>query len=199
MARRPLDAQGRAEKNSWTLSNAPADTQAAQIVAMACARYFIELGFQDAKSSLGLADYQTRGWLAWYHHMALVMLAMQFQLRERMLHAQDHPLLSTADIVELLRHQLPAAVVTPEDVMAQLRHRHRKRKNSIDSACRIQRPPESFYGPSSSCLPPFLANLAAYLAAYLAALQVSLDLPDCLLVFPRGQSSETRVSNHPQP
>jgi SRSO17 transposase len=145
VARRALDAQGRAEKTSWTLSNAPADTQAAQIVAMACARYFIERGFQDAKSSLGLADYQTRGWLAWHHHMAMVMLAMQFQLRERMLHAQDHPLLSTADIVELLRHQLPAAVVTPEDVMAQLRHRHRKRKNSIDSACRIQRPPDAFY------------------------------------------------------
>jgi SRSO17 transposase len=145
VARRTLDAQGRAGKTSWTLSNAPADTPPAQLVAMACARYFIERGFQDAKSSLGLADYQTRGWQAWHHHMALVLLAMLFQLRERMLHAQAYPLLSTADIVELLRHQLPAAAVMPEDVMAQLQHRHRKRKNSIDSACRNQRPPDDFY------------------------------------------------------
>ena len=99
----------------------------------------------EVSLELGLADYQTRGWLAWHHHMALVMLAMQFQLRECMLHAQAHPLLSTADIVELLRHQLPTATVTPESVMAQLEHRHRKRQNSIDSACRNQRPPDDFY------------------------------------------------------
>ena len=145
VARRTIDAQGHAGKTSWTLSNAPADTQPAQIVAMACSRYFIERGFQDAKSSLGLADYQTRGWLAWHHHMALVMLAMQFQLQERLLHAQAHPLLSTADVVELLRHQLPSAAVTPESVMAQLEHRHRKRQNSINSACRNQTPPDDFY------------------------------------------------------
>ncbi len=115
----------------------------AQIVAMACARYFIERSFQDAKTSLGLADYQTRGWLAWHHHMALVMQAMQamqFQLRERVLHAQEHPLLSTADVVELLRHHLPTTTVTPEEVMAQLLRRHRKRKSSIDSASGQQRP-----------------------------------------------------------
>ena len=128
VARRALDAQGCAEKTFWTLINAPADTQAAQIVAMACARYFIERGFQDAKNSLGLVDYQTRCWLAWHQHIALVMLAMQFQLHERMLHAQAHPLLSTADIVELLRLELPAAAVTPECVIAQLEHRHRKRQ-----------------------------------------------------------------------
>ena len=145
IARRTLDAQGRAAKTSWTLSNSPAATPPAQIVAMACARYFIERGFQDAKTSLGLADYQTRGWVAWHHHLALVLLAMLFQLRERILHAQAHPLLSTADVVELLRHQLPAAAVTPEAVMAQLLHRHRKRKSSIDSACRQQRPPDDFY------------------------------------------------------
>ena len=145
VARRTLNEQGHAEKTSWTLSNAPADTQPAQIVAMACARYFIERSFQDAKTSLGLADYQTRGWLAWHHHMALVMLAMLFQLRERLMHAQEHPLLSAADVVELLRHYLPAAVVTREDVIAQLKQRHRKRKNSIDSARRQQRPPDDFY------------------------------------------------------
>jgi len=49
---------------------------------------------QDAKSHLGLADYQIRGWRAWHHHMALVMLAMLFHLRERLVHAENYPLLS---------------------------------------------------------------------------------------------------------
>lgn len=145
VARRTPDAQGGAGKISWTLSNAPADIAPAQIVAMACARYFIERSFQDAKTSLGLADYQTRGWLAWHHHMALVMLAMLFQLRERLMHALEHPLLSTADIVALLQHYLPAAAVTPEDVMEHLHKRHRKRRNSINSAYRKQQPLDDFY------------------------------------------------------
>lgn len=145
VARRTLDAQGRVDKTAWSLRNAPADTAPTQIVAMACARYFIERSFQDAKSSLGLADYQTRGWLAWHHHMALVMLAMLFQLRERLMHAQEHPLLSAADVVELLRHYLPAAAVTRADVLAQLQQRHRKRRNSIDSAYRKQKPLDDFF------------------------------------------------------
>ena len=62
-----------------------------------------------------------------------------------MLQAQAHLLLSTSDIVELLRHQLPAAAVTPESVMAQLQQRHRKRQNSIDSAHRNQQPPDGFH------------------------------------------------------
>lgn len=142
LARRALDKNGQPEEISWTLSNAPADTPAVRLVHMVCGRYFIERGFQDAKTSLGLADYQTRGWRAWHHHMALVMLAMLFQLRERMMHAEDCPLLSCADVVELLRHFLPVAAVTPEDVLRQLELRHRKRRASMDSASETQVPLE---------------------------------------------------------
>ncbi len=46
-------------------------------------RYWIERAFQDAKTSLGMADYQARGWVAWQHHMSMVMLAMLFMIRER--------------------------------------------------------------------------------------------------------------------
>ncbi len=30
-----------------------------------------------------MADYQARGWVAWQHHMSMVMLAMLFMIRER--------------------------------------------------------------------------------------------------------------------
>jgi SRSO17 transposase len=34
--------------------------------------------FREAKQELGMTDYQIRGWLAWHHHIALVMMAMAF-------------------------------------------------------------------------------------------------------------------------
>lgn len=142
VARRTLDKNGQPDEVSWSLSNAAAGTPGREILAMACARYFIERSFQDAKSTLGLADYQTRGWLAWHHHVSLVMLAMLFQLRERLMHAQEHPLLSSADIVELLRHFLPPGAATREEVHQQMLLRHRKRQASIESAYRCQIPLE---------------------------------------------------------
>ena len=149
IARRTLDKNGQPDEASWSLSNAAAGTPGKEIAAMACARYFIERSFQDGKSTLGLADYQTRGWLAWHHHMALVMLAMLFQLRERLLHAQEHPLLSSADILELLRHFLPPGAATKEEVHEQMLLRHRKRQSSIESAYRrqipLEEPPEMLF------------------------------------------------------
>lgn len=142
VARRTLDIHGQPDAVSFTISNAGAELPATRLVAMACARYFIEHSFQEAKSHLGLADYQIRGWRAWHHHMALVMLAMLFQLRERMVHMEDHPLLSCADLVTLLCHFLPKAAVTPQDILAQMDKRHRKRQASIDSAHRRQTPLE---------------------------------------------------------
>ena len=140
VARRTLDIDGQPDAVSFTISNAAAEVPAARVVAMACARYFIERGFQDAKSHPGLEDYQIRGWRAWHHHMALVMLAMLFHLRERLVHAEDYPLLSCADLFELLCYFLPKAAVTPEDVLRQMDQRHRKRQASIDSAYTRQAP-----------------------------------------------------------
>ena len=140
VARRTLDINGQPDAVSFTISNAAAEVPAARVVAMACARYFIERGFQDAKSHLGLADYQIRGWRAWHHHMALVMLAMLFHLRERLIHAERYPLLSCADLIELLCYFLPKAAVTPEDILRQMDQRHRRRQASIDSAYSRQAP-----------------------------------------------------------
>ena len=138
IVRRTLDAKGQPQDQSYTLSNAPADTEPKRIVAQAFGRHFIERSFQDAKGQLGLADYQVRGWRGWHHHVAMVMLAMLFQLRERMLYADEVPLMSCADVVQLLVNFLPRRAVTAEDVLAQLRLRHQKRKAAIESAKRCQ-------------------------------------------------------------
>ena len=50
------------------------------------------------------------------------------------------PLLSSADIVELVRHFLPAGAITKEAVYQQMPVQHRKRQASIQSADRCQAP-----------------------------------------------------------
>jgi hypothetical protein len=82
------------------VSNAPANTPLEELVRKHAVRYWIERGFQDAKTSLGMTDYQARGWPAWHHHMAKIMLAMLFLLRERRVHLEEIELLSCQDIVD---------------------------------------------------------------------------------------------------
>lgn len=122
----------------WFLSNAPASTSMRELLTQHAHRFWIERAFQDAKTSLGMADYQARGWTAWHHHMTMVMLAMLFMVQERKLHQREVELLTYTDIIEMLGTFLPRADVTPEDVYRNIVRRHRKRKAAIDSARRAK-------------------------------------------------------------
>jgi len=68
------------------LSNAPWDTSPSQLVRVSGMRWPIETCFEEAKGSLGMADYQTRFWRGWHHHMTLVILAHHFIVRLRLRH-----------------------------------------------------------------------------------------------------------------
>ena len=70
-------------------------------------RFWIKRALQDAKSELGMADYEVRGWRAWHHHQTMICLTLLFTLKERLAHAADVPLLSVRDIVDLLESYLP--------------------------------------------------------------------------------------------
>ena len=122
----------------YFISNAEASVTLTTLVQKHATRFWIERAFQDGKTSVGMADYQTRGWIAWHHHMALVMLALLFLLRERLLHQQDVALLSCQDLVELLNYYLPRTDLTEESVLANLKRRHLTRQRDIDSAYRKQ-------------------------------------------------------------
>lgn len=67
----------------YSLSNAPAQTSATKLTKMQAQRFRIERAFQDAKSHVGMAQYQVRQWPSWHRHMALVMMATQFMLEAR--------------------------------------------------------------------------------------------------------------------
>jgi SRSO17 transposase len=122
----------------FTLSNVAADTRLERLAIMQGQRFWVERSFQDAKSTCGMADYQVRLWSGWHHHMAMIMIAMLFMAEERIAQHDSEPLLSCADIVALLKHFLPQAAVTREDVIEQMRWRHRQRQASIDSAFSVQ-------------------------------------------------------------
>src|SRR3954447_9185032 len=62
----------------YYVSNADAETPIATLALVACTRHRVEDFFEDCKSYLGMAQYETRSWAGWHHHMALVGLAHLF-------------------------------------------------------------------------------------------------------------------------
>lgn len=130
---------GSRETVKYALSNMPVSTPGARLAQMQRQRYWIERAFQNGKSECGMGDYQSRGWVAWHHHMALVMMAQQFMLEERLLHNETRPLLSCSDIEDLLAHFLPRRDVTVEEVIRQMEVRHRQRKTAIEAAYEAQK------------------------------------------------------------
>jgi SRSO17 transposase len=123
----------------YSLSNAPAETSVPRLAFMQGQRYWVERALQTGKQDVGLGDYQVRGWRGWHHHLALVMMAMLFQLEERQLQRPTYPLLSGRDIRALLTQFLPRRDTTIEEVLRQMEVRHRKRQAAIDSAYRKQK------------------------------------------------------------
>ena len=130
IVRREVDSPG---TQKYSLSNAPADTSVVKLARMQAQRYWIERAFQDAKSHIGMAQYQARKWQSWHRHMALVMMATQFMLEARLAHAEAYPLLSCYDIQILLATTLPARRNSQEEVLRQMQERHRRRQAAIDS------------------------------------------------------------------
>jgi hypothetical protein len=116
----------------------PVETSLERLVQMQRQRFWIERSFEDAKSESGLADYQVRGWRAWHHHMALVLMAMLFMLEEKLSNQESYPLLSCSDIEVLLAHFLPRRDVTVEEIVRQMEVRHEARRKAIEAAYRRQ-------------------------------------------------------------
>lgn len=123
-------------ETKWFLSNAPASTPLRLLLERHSDRYWVERTFQDAKTSVGMADYQARGWIAWHHHMAMVALALLFMLRERVVHNKEIEMLSCNDLIELLTVYLPRKDARPEEVVSNIERRHRKRRAAIAARSR---------------------------------------------------------------
>ena len=134
LVRREIDGS----KLTFCLSNAKPRASVRRLAEMQVARHFVERAFEDAKGACGMADYQVRGFNAWHHHMALVMVALMFLAKERLAHRETADLLSCNDLIEIMRHKLPRKIETDADLVACIEDRHRRRQLAKDFAYRKQ-------------------------------------------------------------
>ena len=100
-------------------------------------RYFIERAFQNAKEQLGLHQYQVRSWKAWYHHVALTLMALHFILEVQQESSEEIPLISVPDIKLIFAKKLINKLNTDEGIMNALRIRHFKRKKDLDKRAKV--------------------------------------------------------------
>src|SRR3954451_12305550 len=75
LVRRSLEAT---PELKYYVSNGDAATPLEVLAQVACTRHEVEAYLEDAKSYLGMAQYETRSWIGWHHHMSLVSMAHLF-------------------------------------------------------------------------------------------------------------------------
>jgi len=90
----------------YYVSNADAATPLATLALVACTRCEVEEFLEDSKSYLGMAQYETRSWVGWHHHMTLVGLAHLFVTLVRKRLQSDVPELTVDRTVRLLEAAL---------------------------------------------------------------------------------------------
>jgi len=68
----------------FAVSNAPEDIPFSELCEASMMRWPIEQCFQEAKSHLGMDQYEHRSWPAWHRHMLYVFLGLHFLLHVRL-------------------------------------------------------------------------------------------------------------------
>jgi len=120
------------EEPKFAMSNIDRSEKTLQQFAfMQSQRFWIERAFQDCKGELGMADYQVRKYIAWYHHQALFFMAMDYVNELKSKHQQRTPLLSVRDVRLLMIAQLTDDGVRMEKEVKDLLKRHKQRKKDI--------------------------------------------------------------------
>jgi len=115
----------------YSLSNLPSGKSWAHYAWVQGQRFWIEHAFREAKSQLGMAQYQVRVWKGWHHHMAMVAMALLFSQKLRTTLRESAPLLSVRDITELLDYYLPRKGIDEAHVLKNIKQRHRRRMDDI--------------------------------------------------------------------
>jgi FOG: Transposase len=121
------------EKVKYSLSNGePEEYSAKEWAYFQCSRYWVERCFDDSKNELGMSGYQVTGWLAWQHHMALVMMAGLYILSLKLEYKNEMPLLSVRDARLMV---IAINFTTDKEVdlcMEHIHKRHKQRQKDID-------------------------------------------------------------------
>lgn len=137
IVRQDIDKKGRRGKIKYSLSNGSiAEYSIKQFAYFQAQRYWVERDLQSGKSELGMSDYQIRKWRGWHHHHAIVFMAMLFNLKERIKHEVDYPLMSVRDARILVTTLIAQTMLSDEPQMIKelrlMEIRHQKRQFDID-------------------------------------------------------------------
>jgi SRSO17 transposase len=81
LVRRSLEATPEVK---YYISNGEAETPLKVLALVACTRHRVEEYLGESKTYLGMAQYETRSYVGWHHHMALVAVAHLFVTLTRM-------------------------------------------------------------------------------------------------------------------
>jgi len=106
--------QNEGEKETkYQLSNADEHTSTDMLGKMSASRYWIERALQDAKSDMGMADYQLRGWRGWHHHITMTFMAMLF-LTDMLIELHHKIPLTIQDVREIFEYALSRQLTEDE-------------------------------------------------------------------------------------
>jgi len=124
-------------KIKFFVSNMPLETSISELNRLATARWSIEQCFQECKSYLGMAHYETRSYPGWHRHMLFVMIAHLFVTKIRNSLSEREIHLTMPMVRKFIASQIPM-FTSWEDMVRiiyyQLRrnsasyHSHRKKK-----------------------------------------------------------------------
>ncbi|WP_281268025.1 IS701 family transposase [Methanospirillum stamsii] len=101
-----------------------------RLVKMQSERYWVERTFQDSIALAGMADYQVRNWKAWHHHVALVLLAMLWILREQKHLLPEFKDITPQDVARFFLIWMPLKEKTSSTVAEVTVKNKNNRKNS---------------------------------------------------------------------
>jgi len=122
----------REEVNSY-ISNAQEATSLQALALVIGTRWRVEELFEDAKGQLGMADYETRAWTSWHHHMSLVALAHLYVTLTKNEVAQEIPELTLDMAVRMLRSTFARQTVTEDDAINIIEYHMRRNRVAHDS------------------------------------------------------------------
>jgi SRSO17 transposase len=117
----------------YYVSNGAETTPLEVLAPVACARHRVEEFLEDAKSYLGMAEYETRSWIGWHHHMSLVAMAHLFITLTRLDLQKKTPELTLDRVVHLLVSAIEIPKLTVETAILLMEYhinRNRIARNS---------------------------------------------------------------------
>ncbi len=117
----------------YYLSNAEADVPLDPMAMVTGSRWRVEEFLEDAKGQFGMADYETRSWTSWHHHMSLVALAHLYVVQTRRDLNRKLPDLTLDMAMRLLRSALPRPHLTLDEAGDLIDYYRARNKRATDS------------------------------------------------------------------